>query len=167
MNRIVRRVAVTGLAASALALSAAPAFAHECYNASRSTQGAVSAGTHSKVWSDDVLSNADVYGFMGLGFTSEELAQIDAVLAAEHVASTIVIGGGSPFEITCDEDFTCTSVNPGGHDTKQAGGQGGDIADSMPDKNKGDGKGIDHLGDTDALFVSWVEAYDQVIGLPR
>lgn len=166
MNRIVRRIAVTGLAASALALSAAPAFAHECYNANRSTQGAVSAGTHSKIWSDDMLSDADLFGFMGLQFSAEQLAQIDAVLAAEHVASTIVIGGGSPFEITCDEDYICTSVNPGGHDTEQAGGQGGDIADSMPDKNKADGKGIDHLGDGAVVFEAWVAAYDQVVGLP-
>lgn len=166
MHRTVRRLALAGVAASAVALSATPAFAHECYNASRATQGAIFAGTHSKIWSDDMLSNADVYGFMGLSVTPEQLARIDAVLAAEHVASTIVIGGGSPFEITCDETWTCTSVNPGGHDTTQAGGQGGDIADGMQDMNKADGKGIDHLGDTDALFVAWLSAYDQVVGLP-
>jgi hypothetical protein len=120
---------------AAIAMSAAPAFAHECYNASRSTQGNVSIAAHSP-------------SFVSLGVIAQEfftapppdglglcdagakwlIGQIDANSATIGVSSTTVIS---------------TRV-------VQAGG-----IDNSPNPraaaNQSNGKGIDHLGENPAL----------------
>lgn len=168
-----RRLALAaGATAGLLALGVSPALAHECYVANRSTQGSLSAGTHSQIWSDDLLTFDMFVAFAAdpngpnIQLTPEQAAQAKAIVEAQGVTTAIAIGGGSPFEIVCDADWSCSSPNPAGQQVQQAGGTGGDLADRAPTKVKSDGHGIEHLGDDEGPIAVWIEAIMQVAGSP-
>ena len=123
--RLGRRLATVGAGGLAMVvLAAGPAFAHECFNASRSDQGNTAAAAHSKAWAP-VSLHTILTVFIG----------VDADVAAcveEHadefgIPSSFVFGD------------------------KQAQGQGGVIAENNPNMSaKGlssNGKGIDHAED--------------------
>ncbi|WP_156401690.1 hypothetical protein [Agromyces sp. Soil535] len=121
--------------AAALALgTGAAAYAHECYNPSRSEQGDASAGANSQAWFTLVVADA-IQGDADGGLITQE--QADCIKAA--YAAT-----GAP------ASFTLMA--------KGAVGQGGVIAENNPnDWHAIDGKGIDHAFDAygDAIFGSF------------
>jgi hypothetical protein len=125
LRRHVLRGLGTVAAVTALTITAGgTAFAHECFNASRSAQGNASVGAHSAAWQLVTLKTV-VTEFLG-----QTEAVADCVVAAAPAA-------GVP-----------TSFVFGG---KQAQGSGGVIAENNPNFSaKGlasDGKGIDHAED--------------------
>ncbi|WP_426324191.1 hypothetical protein [Microbacterium sp. E-13] len=112
-----------GLAlAAALALgTGAAAYAHECFNPSRSDQGDAQAGANSQAWFTLVVADA-VQGDADAGFITQE--QADCIKAA--YAAT-----GAPSSFTVK--------------VKGAVGQGGVIAAHNPNLElAANGKGIDH-----------------------
>ena len=108
--------------AAALALgTGAAAYAHECYNPSRSDQGNAKAGANSQAWFTLVVADA-IQGDADSGFITQE--QADCVKAA-------YAGTGAP------SSFTLM--------VKGAVGQDGVIALHNPNLSHAtDGKGIDH-----------------------
>ncbi|MDY0910160.1 hypothetical protein [Microbacterium sp. CFBP9034] len=115
--------AAAGVAlAAALALgSGAAAYAHECYNPSRSDQGDAKAGSHSQAWFTLVVADA-IQGDAASGFITQ--AEADCIKAA-YVAT------GAPASFTLM--------------VKGAVGQDGVIAAHNPNlAHATDGKGIDH-----------------------
>jgi hypothetical protein len=160
-NRGRRILLAAGATAGLLALGVSPALAHECYVANRSTQGSLSAGTHSQIWSDDLLTFDMFVDFArsqpDMQITDEQAAQAKAIVEAQGVPTAIAIGGGSPFD---------TMENAAGKLVQQAGGSGGDIADRSPSKVKSDGHGIEHLGDDEGPLAVWIGAIMQVAGAP-
>jgi hypothetical protein len=113
--------ATVGLTAALVLGSGAAAFAHECYNPSRSDQGNASAGGNSQAWFTLVLEDA-VQGDVESGFITQE--QADCIKAA--YAET-----GAPGSFTLM--------------VKGAVGQGGTIAANNPNDGLAtNGKGIDH-----------------------
>jgi hypothetical protein len=121
--------AVGGLAV--VVLSAAPAFAHECFVASRSAQGDASAGAHSAAW-DEVPLHTVLTEFIQL---PQPLAScVEANAATFGIPTSFVFGG------------------------KQAVGQGGVIAANNKNMQaKGlssNGNGIDHGEDAYGPAIS-------------
>ena len=168
--RVNRRILLTlGATATAVAMSATPALAHECYNASRSDRGSLQAGTNAKVWGE-VIAFTDIADFGFDPLTDAQLQQALAILRAQGVPTVIALGGGSPFEMTCApeaDEWVCHAPNPAGVDVMQAGGSGGDLAERAPEKVLGDGHGIDHLSQTEGeIFGAWGGAYVAVGGVP-
>jgi hypothetical protein len=110
-----------GLAAALVLGTGAAAYAHECYNPSRSDQGNASAGAHSQAWFTLVVSDA-IQGDADSGRITQE--QADCINAA--YAAT-----GAPASFTIM--------------VKGAVGQDGVIAAHNPNGFLAtDGKGIDH-----------------------
>ncbi|HET7174018.1 MAG TPA: hypothetical protein VFI30_07065 [Nocardioidaceae bacterium] len=124
VRRTVLRGASAALASGALILTAgAGAWAHECFNASRSDQGNAMAGTHSAAW-ETVSLETVVTVFLGQG--SGVWACVQPQAEAAGIPSSFVFGA------------------------KQAVGQGGVIAENNPNMSAGlgsNGKGIDHAED--------------------
>lgn len=135
IGRTTRRlVAGAALAGSLVIGSGAGAWAHECYNASRSDRGNAMAGSHSQAWFTLVVNDA-IQGDADQGRITQ--AQADCIKAAYAEA-----GGPASFTLM----------------VKGAVGQDGVIAEHNP--NKGlmtDGKGIDHAFDAygEAIFGSY------------
>ncbi|HZW42722.1 MAG TPA: hypothetical protein VFE99_10470 [Agromyces sp.] len=123
-----------GLAAALVLGTGAAAFAHECYNPSRSDQGNASAGANSQAWFTLVVSDA-IQGDADSGFITQE--QADCIQDA--YAAT-----GAPASFTLM--------------VKGAVGQDGVIADHNPNGFLAtDGKGIDHAFDAygEQIFGSY------------
>jgi hypothetical protein len=133
--RTTRRLVVGAALAGGLVLgSGTAAWAHECYNASRSDQGNAMAGSHSQAWFTLVVSEA-IQGDADLGLITQE--QADCIMAA-------YAGSGAP------SSFTFM--------VKGAHGQDGLIAGHNPNHGlMADGKGIDHafMAYGDAIFGSY------------
>ena len=161
--RLARRVSVVAATAGAvIALGAGPALAHECYNASRSTQGSTSVAAHSKIWADSFTFD-QVIAWVGFApLTAEQRARAEQILREQGVSSVVAIGGGSPFTMTCgpaDDHWHCEAPNPAGKSVMQAGGTHGDIAANAPDAQKANGRGIDHLSQNHEIFEAYLAAY--------
>lgn len=110
-----------GLAAALVLGTGAAAYAHECYNPSRSEKGNASAGANSQAWFTLVVEDA-VQGDVETGFITQE--QADCIKAA--YAAT---GAPSSFTVM----------------VKGAVGQDGVIAANNPNDGLAtNGKGIDH-----------------------
>jgi hypothetical protein len=123
------------VAMAAIAMSAAPAFAHECYNASRSAKGNASIATHSPSFVS--LGTIALEFFTtpapdGLGLCDAGatwlIGQIDANSATLGVSSNTVI--------------STRVVQAGGIDNSP---------NARATANQGNGKGIDHLEENPAL----------------
>ena len=122
---------VAGRAMGALALSGmlvagsgVGAWAHECFNASRSEQGNASAGSHSQAWVTVAIADL-IAGDVAGGLYSEE----DGACIYEAYSAT-----GSPLTFTL----------------MVKGARGSDGVIGAKNKNEwlhSDGKGIDHLFD--------------------
>ncbi len=147
--RIVRSVGRASLLAVALALVLVTSvFAHECYNASASAQGALSKAEHSQTW---VLA-ADVREIISTGgsgfFPVGSFPVLDACQQQVFLGSYAQTGFPLVFTV-------------GG---KQAVGQGGVIAENNPNMATtlgGNGKGIDHLEATgDAILAAVADGYN-------
>jgi hypothetical protein len=147
--RIVRSITRASLLAVALALVlVTSAFAHECYNASASAQGALSKAEHSQTW---VLA-VDVRELIATGgsgfFPAGSFPILDA--CQQGVFLTAYAQTGFPLVFT-------TAI-------KQAVGQGGVIAENNPNMDTtlgGNNKGIDHLGVTgNAIFAALGDGYN-------
>lgn len=112
------RVATGITAAAVLALaSAVPAMAEDCFNASRSAQGDVSAAAHSSVW----WSVPEFLAVVG-HFGPDQIAQIMQVVDADP-------------RVPADFTVFFNPQNPG------------ELASGMPAANATDGHGIDHSDD--------------------
>lgn len=124
VRRTVLRGAGAALASGALIVTAgAGAWAHECFNASRSDQGNAMAGTRSAAW-ETVSLETIVTVF--LGQSSDVWTCVQPLAEEAGIPSSFVFG------------------------TKQAVGQGGVIAENNPNMSTGlgsNGKGIDHAED--------------------
>lgn len=122
LSRMLTNVGAGVALAAALALgTGAAAYAHECYNASRSEKGNTQAGANSQAWFTLVVSDA-IQGDVTNGFLTQEEADC---VKAEYAAS------GAPASFTIM--------------VKGAVGQGGVIAAHNPNGSHAiDGKGIDH-----------------------
>lgn len=123
------------LAAALVLGSGAAAYAHECYNPSRSDKGDAAAASHSKAW-DTIVFAEMVQQDVDDGFLTQE--QADCVI--EAYAET-----GAPASFTVK--------------TKGAVGQGGTVAAHNPNTwLMTDGKGIDHVFAAygDAIIGSFV-----------
>ena len=122
-SRLLTNVGAGVALAAALALgSGAAAYAHECYNPSRSDNGDAKAGANSQAWFTLVVNDA-IQGDAGSGFITQ--VQADCIKAA--YAAT-----GAPASFTVM--------------VKGAVGQDGVIAAHNPNlAHAADGKGIDHL----------------------
>lgn len=135
LGRTTRRLAAGAALAGALVLgSGAAAFAHECYNASRSDKGNEMAGSNSQAWFTLVVSDA-IQGDADSGLITQE--QADCI--NEAYAET-----GAPASFTFH--------------VKGANGQDGLLAGNNPnDGLMANGKGIDHAFDAygDAIFGSY------------
>ena len=121
-SKVLKNVCAGVALATALTLgSGAVAYAHECYNPSRSDQGDAKAGSNSQAWFTLVVADA-IQGDADSGFITQE--QADCITAA--YAAT-----GAP------SSFTLM--------VKGAVGQGGVIAAHNPNLELAtNGKGIDH-----------------------
>jgi len=121
-SRTLTRIGAGVALAAALALgSGAAAYAHECYNPSRSDQGDAKAGANSQAWFTLVVADA-IQGDAASGIITQQ--QADCIKAA--YAAT---GAPSSFTVM----------------VKGAVGQGGVIAAHNPNLARStDGKGIDH-----------------------
>lgn len=121
MRKTLRRMAtVAGATGCALVMTAGGAFAHECYIANQSEQGAHNAGTKSQVWFELDLVGELVSG--GL-WTAEQGACITAAAEEAGVRTKVTIMGKVP----APHEGVLGSKNP--HAEEKAG----------------DGKGIDHF----------------------
>ena len=130
--RTTRRLLVGAAGAAALFVSTAgSAWAHECYNASRSEQGNAGA-SHSQVWF--------TFSVVDFANSGEEFPAEIADCFLEHW-----FAGGGP------ESFTVH--------VKGANGTDGVVAENAPADRLGDGHGIDHIEDAYGdLFGSSVGA---------
>ncbi|HEY2950773.1 MAG TPA: hypothetical protein VGJ53_20650 [Micromonosporaceae bacterium] len=116
-------ILVAGAAAFTV-LGAGSAWAHECYNASRSDQGDTAAGTHSQAWFQLVISDAIAEDVANGLYTAEQGECIYAAWTA----------GGGPASFTIH--------------VKGVNGQDGVLAEHNPnDGLVANGRGIDHLFD--------------------
>lgn len=125
---------VAGVAAVTL-LGAGSAWAHECYNASRSDRGDAAAGTYSQAWFQLVIADAVAEDVANGLYTAE---QGECIYAAW-------LDGGGPASVTLH--------------VKGANGQGGVLAERNPnDGLMADGVGVDHLFDAygDLLVSSFL-----------
>jgi hypothetical protein len=122
LGRTTRRLAAGAALAGALVLgSGAGAWAHECYNASRSDTGNEMAGSKSQAWFTLVVSDA-IQGDVEAGLITQEQADCINEAYAES---------GAPASFTIH--------------VKGANGQDGLVAGHNPnDGLMADGKGIDH-----------------------
>jgi hypothetical protein len=122
-SRVVTNAGAGVALAAALVLgSGAGAYAHECFNPSRSDQGNAKAGANSQAWFTLVVASA-IQGDVLSGAITQQ--QADCILA-EYEAT------GAP------SSFTLL--------VKGAVGQGGTIGAHNPNAGlMADGKGIDHL----------------------
>lgn len=121
MRRLVKLILMTVVA---LALTAQPAMAHECYIASRSWQGNLMAGTHSQAWFLVDL-NQEFAAEVSAGQLTQ--AEADCLL-------TTLPSNGVPLQFTLH--------------VKGAVGQDGVLADNNPNTwLVSNGKGVDHFFD--------------------
>jgi hypothetical protein len=130
MRKLLVTIAIAGIA---VVLGAGPAFAHECYNASRSAQGNTSIAAHSKsfaTFNDSAfmfLTDPEGPGLCDAG-ANWLIGQIDANAAALGISDTTVV-------------FMQTTQAQG--------------IDHSPNaralSNLSNGKGVDHLGENVAL----------------
>jgi len=121
-SRVLKNVGAGVALATALALgSGAAAYAHECYNPSRSDQGDAKAGANSQAWFTLVVADA-IQGDANSGFITQEQADC---ITVEYAAT----GAPSSFTVM----------------VKGAVGQDGVIAAHNPNLALAtNGKGIDH-----------------------
>jgi hypothetical protein len=126
MGRWRMRAGVLVAGASAFTmLGAGSAWAHECYNASRSEQGNTSAGTHSQAWGQFRISDL-VAELQAAGLVTAEQSQ------CINAAWT---NGGGPASFTFH--------------VKGANGSDGVLAENNPNGGlMANGRGIDHAEDT-------------------
>ncbi len=117
-------LAGTVLSAGGVMAAAAPAFAYDCYNASRSTQGASQAASNSGVWWN--VPEA----LVGFGCVSDQ-TQVDAVMAVVEADSRV------------PANFTIF-FNPK---------HPAELASAMPSARATDFKGIDHSEDNGVLMA--------------
>ena len=133
MRKILGSVVVAGLA---VALAAGPAFAHECYNASRATKGNTSIAEHSPAF---MTFNDVVYGFLT---STEEGGPGLCPAGAQWLVDQIDANA-----TTIGVDTTWVVSNR----TVQA--QGIDHSPSaQAQSNLSNGTGIDHLGENAGLL---------------
>jgi hypothetical protein len=148
MRKILGVVAVAGLA---VALAAGPAFAHECYNASRSVKGNTAIAAHSPSFFtfDDAAMGFFTDPFVpdgsgGLGLCTEGaqwlLDQIHANADAVGFDASIVISG--------------RVVQASGIDHSPS---------ARAQANLANGKGIDHLGENAALNEFIMANFEQAM----
>jgi hypothetical protein len=84
MHRSTRLIAGAALSGALVLAAAAPAMAYDCFNASRSNQGASSAAAHSGNWySPTEFIAAAAPDILGRQLTSSELAAVSAAIAAD------------------------------------------------------------------------------------
>jgi hypothetical protein len=84
-----KKIIIAGVAAAVLALGGVgSAFAHECFNASRSDQGNAGASS-SKVWL--TVQIADFYSDPELGLTEQQAAQATQLALDAGVPSSVTI----------------------------------------------------------------------------
>ncbi len=128
---LLRGGAGAAMTAAFIAASAGGAWAHECFNASRSAQGNQAAGTHSQAWFQVDIAET----------IAEEVD--DGLYDAETGACILDAwtAGGGPATVTVH--------------VKGANGSDGVIGANNPHESKGsDGRGIDHFFDVYGdLFV--------------
>jgi hypothetical protein len=125
---------VAGVAAFTL-LGAGAAWAHECFNASRSDRGDAAAGTHSQAWFRLVVADAVAEDVANGLYTAEQGQCIYAAWT----------NGGGPASLTFH--------------AKGANGQDGVLAEHNPHAGlKANGRGIDHFADAygDLLVSSFL-----------
>jgi hypothetical protein len=122
MRRILARSILAGTLIATL--GAGTALGHECFIASRSDTGTVTAGTHSRVWLY-IGSLPDLFGFLPDETGLPPLSDSQLAWAVDEARAA-----GMPNEF---------SVFVGNHT----------IAEGTPamGKHAADGKGVDHLGD--------------------
>jgi hypothetical protein len=128
-SRLGKSVALTAVLGLATATGAA---AHECYNASRSEQGDLKAGTMSKTW-----------------FT---------LVVADAIAGDIESGLLTPQQAACVTQAYADSGAPSSFTIKVVGGKDGLLAGGVTNHEiLMDGKGIDHafMAYGDAIFGSY------------
>lgn len=132
-GRVVGALALSGVL---VAGSGVGAWAHECFNASRSEQGNASAGSHSQAWVTIAIADL-IADDVANGLYSEQ----DGACIYEAYAAT-----GSPLTFTL----------------MVKGAKGSDYVIGSKNKNEwlhGDHRGIDHLFDAyGATFVASFEA---------
>lgn len=93
MRKQVRRSAVVGAAVLALAAAPTAAFAHECYNASRSDQGNAGAA-HAPVWETVPIAAIFAEGHLFLGgdpLTETQVADAVTMAAAQGIPTEVTI----------------------------------------------------------------------------
>jgi hypothetical protein len=117
-------LAGTALSAVGVVAGAAPAFAYDCYNASRSTQGSSQAANNSGVWWN--VAEA----LVGFGCVSNQ-AELDAVMVPVEADSRVPAN----FAIF---------LNPK---------HPGELARAMPSEQATNFKGIDHSGENGVLMA--------------
>jgi hypothetical protein len=123
----------TAIAGMAIVLGSGPAFAHECYNASRSAQGNTSIAAHSQSFA---TFDASAFEFLtdptGIGLCDAGanwlIDQLNANAASLGISDTTVV-----FERTTQAKGIDNSPNP------------------RAQANLSNGKGVDHLGENVAL----------------
>ena len=140
--RIIRSIGRASLLSVALVLLlATSAFAHECYNASASAQGALSKAEHSQTW---VLA-VDVRELIATGSSGFFPAGSFPILNACQQGAFLTAYAETGFPLV----FTTA--------TRQAVGQGGVIAENNPNMDTtlgGNNKGIDHFGVTGPAIMA-------------
>jgi hypothetical protein len=127
----VRAATVVAAAATFVTVGAGGAWAHDCYNASRSDTGDTAAGSHSQAWFTLTISDA-VAEDVANGLYTEE--QGDCVYQAW-------LAGGGPVSVTFH--------------VKGANGTDGILAENNP--NEGlltDGHGIDHFSEAYGALIA-------------
>jgi hypothetical protein len=118
----VRAATVVAAAAALVTVSAGSAWAHDCFNASRSDTGNAAAGSHSQAWFTLAISDA-VAEDVANGLYTEE--QGVCVYQAW-------LDGGGPVSVTFH--------------VKGANGSGGILAENNPNEGLlSNGRGIDHF----------------------
>jgi hypothetical protein len=126
-------LATTAMAGLAVLLAAGPALAHECYNASRSAQGNTQIAAHSPSFA---TFNESAFGFL----TSPEgpgLCDAGAQWLVDQIDANAASFGFDPNVVV-----STRVVQAGGIDHSPS---------AAAQKNLSNGKGIDHLGENEAL----------------
>ncbi len=136
MRRILARSILAGTLIATL--GAGTALGHECFIASRSDTGTVTAGTHSRAWVY-IGSLSELFGLLADETGLPPLSDSQLAWAVGEARAA-----GMPNEF---------SIFIGNHT----------IAEGTPamDKHAADGKGVDHLGD---WFPAAVQIYTAALG---
>ena len=136
MRKTIRLTVVSAVLAGALTASAGAAFADDCFNASRSTQGNTSAATHSSNWWSigEMLST-----FLGL--------------APDQVSQVLAVVNNDP---RIPQNLTVFI-------TPSKSGQVFELAHNAPLPLMVNGRGIDHSDDYPAIWSSLFEDVASVV----